>query len=223
MDFCKVSRENARSVLILAKVTNDKQILPCPLSTHNSKPTSILDLLGTNNFRDIVISLAATYLLYLFASIAHLDPAHMLTSFVQYLFLTPTYVTILSIYSMSNLHDLSWGTKGSDSNATDLGAASGKKVDGKDVVEVHVPTSAADAEELWSHVQRDLATPKKEEKSHRSAEQKQQDHASNFRTNMLLIWIGTNALLIIVFTSTWWLRFVRDNLYGGEGKISGQK
>lgn len=42
-------------------------------------------------FRDIVIALAATYVLYLVASILHFEPWHMVTSFAQYLLLAPSY------------------------------------------------------------------------------------------------------------------------------------
>lgn len=48
-------------------------------------------LVATNQaFREIVISLAATYGLYLVSSLMHFEPWHMLTSFVQYLFLLPS-------------------------------------------------------------------------------------------------------------------------------------
>ncbi|KAK0567387.1 Chitin synthase, class 2 [Tilletia horrida] len=174
-------------------------------------------LFATSGFRDIVISLAATYLLWVIASLIHFEPWHLITSFIQYLFLTPFYVTVLAIYSMSNLHDVSWGTKGDNAPSTDLGSASAQKgKDGKAAVEVKIPTTADETEELWAHMQADLAVPKPEEKSHRSADQKASDHAANFRTTFLLWWLGTNALLIIIFTSRWWLNYVRNHVYGGS-------
>lgn len=52
---------------------------------------TISSLVETNaTFRDIVISLAATYGLYLFGSIIHLEPWHMFTSFIQYMFFLPS-------------------------------------------------------------------------------------------------------------------------------------
>lgn len=51
----------------------------------------LCSLIQTNaTFRDIVISLAATYGLYLIGSIIHGEPWHMFTSFLQYLFLQPS-------------------------------------------------------------------------------------------------------------------------------------
>jgi chitin synthase len=170
-------------------------------------------ILNSSNIRGIVISILATFVLYLLSSLWMLDPWHMITSFLQYLFLTPTYVTILSIYSLANLHDVSWGTKGSDAASTDLGGASLKKdKEGATIVEVKVPTSEKDAQELWQHAQADLARKHVEVKQKRSAAIKQTDHQQNFRTRFLLFWLGTNAGLIIIFTSTWWSNYTTTDL-----------
>jgi len=133
----------------------------------------------------------------------HFEPWHMLTSFIQYMFLLPSYVNILMMYAMCNLHDVTWGTKG-DNNATkDLGGA--KKVkgeDGKELMEVEVPTAQEDVDQLWSASRAALRKPVLEEKQHRDAATKQADHDRNSRTNVVLAWVGTNMLLIMVFTST---------------------
>lgn len=48
-------------------------------------------LVATNQaFREIVISLAATYGLYFISSFMHFEPWHMFTSFIQYMFLLPS-------------------------------------------------------------------------------------------------------------------------------------
>ena len=54
---------------------------------------------------------------YLIAGVVHCELHHLLFSVLQYMMLLPTFVNILSIYSFCNLHDLSWGTKGIDTNA----------------------------------------------------------------------------------------------------------
>ena len=58
----------------------------------------------------------------------------MITSFVQYLLLLPSYVNILLIYAFCNLHDVSWGTKGDNGSAKDLGQAKKVQKDGKEMV-----------------------------------------------------------------------------------------
>lgn len=63
-------------------------------------------LMNQSEFRDVVISLLATYGLYILSSLFYMDPWHMITSFVQYLFLLPTYVNILNVYAFCNIHDV---------------------------------------------------------------------------------------------------------------------
>ncbi|GAA5870574.1 hypothetical protein JCM8547_002051 [Rhodosporidiobolus lusitaniae] len=165
-------------------------------------------LLSSSGFRNIVIALASTYLLYIVASILHMDPWHMVTSFFQYMLFMPMYINLLPIYSMSNLHDISWGTKG-DTTVKDLGGAkTTKNADGKEVLEVALPTREDDIDELWTSMRKELATPVGEVKQKRSADQKQQDHYSNIRTNTLLFFLGVNMAIVIFFTSTVWTNFV---------------
>jgi len=59
---------------------------------------NIETLFTTSGFRDIVISLAATYVLWFVASVIFLDPWHMLTSFWGYMLLIPSYTIVLAIY-----------------------------------------------------------------------------------------------------------------------------
>jgi chitin synthase len=58
----------------------------------------------------------------------------MITSFVQYLLLLPSYVNILLIYAFCNLHDVSWGTKGDNGASKDLGQVKKVEKDGKELV-----------------------------------------------------------------------------------------
>jgi hypothetical protein len=58
----------------------------------------------------------------------------MITSFAQYLLLLPSYVNILLIYAFCNLHDVSWGTKGDNGSAKDLGQVKKVEKDGKEMV-----------------------------------------------------------------------------------------
>ncbi|EGO31066.1 glycosyltransferase family 2 protein [Serpula lacrymans var. lacrymans S7.9] len=162
------------------------------------------NLVATNQaFREIVISLAATYGLYFFSSFMHFEPWHMFTSFVQYMFLLPSYVNILMMYAMCNLHDVTWGTKGDNGSTKDLGGA--KKVsgeNGKEFMEVEIPTAREDVDQVWAASRSSLKIKPPEEKEHRDAATKQADHDRNSRTNVVLAWVGTNMVLILIFTST---------------------
>ncbi|GJE86231.1 chitin synthase (GT2) [Phanerochaete sordida] len=171
-------------------------------------------LIQTNaTFRDIVISLAATYGLYLIGSIIHGEPWHMFTSFIQYLFLQPSYINILMMYAMCNLHDVTWGTKGDNGSAKDLGGAKKlKDASGKVVMEVELPTEREDVDQVWKASRQALGVKPPEEKEHRDAATKQADHDRNSRTNVVLAWIGTNMLMILVFTSTAFTNWVKQHV-----------
>lgn len=186
--------------------------LAAPKSSSEWK--NIGHLIETNGtFREIVISLLATYGLYLFSSIIHFEPWHMFTSFLQYMFLLPTYVNILMMYAMCNLHDVTWGTKGDNGAAKDLGGAKKvKAADGKEVLEVEIPTAIEDVDSVWAASRAALRVPPPKEREHRDAATKQADHDRNSRTNVVLAWVGTNMLMIVVFTSTAFNNWVSEHV-----------
>ncbi|KAJ3855614.1 glycosyltransferase family 2 protein [Lentinula lateritia] len=163
-------------------------------------PITLNSLFTDAIFRDIVISLAATYGLYLFASILFFEPWHMITSFIQYLLMAPSYIAVLNVYAFANVHDISWGTKGDNKVSTDLGVVEVKKdgPDGKTMVEVNVPTEEKDINAAYEdalHVLRTKA-PKAEEKVDEAT--KQEDYYRTFRTNVLLAWTLSNGLLAAI-------------------------
>ncbi|KAG6846075.1 hypothetical protein H0H87_006439 [Tephrocybe sp. NHM501043] len=166
--------------------------LAVPHTTEGWK--DIVDLIKTNKtLQEIVIALLATYGLYFISSFMHFEPWHMFTSFAQYMFLLPSYVNILMMYAMCNLHDVTWGTKGDNGAVKDLGGA--KKVkneDGKEVLEVELPTTREDVEQLWTAARNSLKIKPPPEKESRDAVTKQADHDRNSRTNVVLAWVGSN-------------------------------
>ncbi|KAF8930098.1 Chitin synthase, class 1 [Dissophora ornata] len=149
-------------------------------------------------FRNTVISLASTYGLYFFASFLFLEPWHMFHSFLQYLFMVPSYVNILNVYAFCNIHDISWGTKGDTSVATDLGVAK-KTAEGG--VEVSVPTDSHDINNAYDEAVSSLSVKTVEVKQSRDAKTKQEDYYREIRTRVLLAWIMSNALLVTLITS----------------------
>lgn len=177
----------------------------------------IKNILEQSAFRDIVISLAATYGLYFFASFLYLDPWHMFTSFIQYLFLLPSYVNILLVYAFANTHDVSWGTKGDNSASSLGGAKTTATKEGKQVVQVDIVTEQKDVNALFDATQRELSVPYVEAKSHRDVATKTSDSNANFRTKVLLFFFLTNAFIVLFFTSTFWNNYVANQEKGTTG------
>jgi len=179
----------------------------------------ILDLIKENKaLQDIVIALLATYGMYLISSLIHFEFWHMFTSFIQYMFLLPSYVNILMMYAMCNLHDVTWGTKGDNGAAKDLGGATKVKGDdGKEFMEVEIPTAREDVDQLWAASRAALKHKPPEEKEHRDSATKQADHDRNSRTNVVLAWVGSNMLMIIVFTSSAFSDWVQTHVTKAGG------
>lgn len=131
----------------------------------------------------------------------------MFTSFFQYLLLLPSYVNILLIYAFCNLHDVSWGTKGDNGSAKDLGQVKITTKNGEKVAEVK-STRQEDIEDLYRQAKAELRIPMEHVKEKRSQETKRQDADRNFRTHIVLWFLGVNMVIILVLTSntvTEWL------------------
>ncbi|KAG6920226.1 hypothetical protein DXG01_004995 [Tephrocybe rancida] len=150
----------------------------------------------------MLFSIVITYGLYLFASILAFDPWHMITSFLPYILLSPTYINILNIYAYSNLDDISWGTKQDSTPDTDLGAV---MQDSHSQVDLEMLTEAADVNEIYEEALTNLKThkPATTKKPGGGAptiaerEQAAKDYYANVRTNVLLTWVLSNGLLLV--------------------------
>lgn len=147
----------------------------------------------------IVVALASTFGLYIVSGFLYLDPWHVFHSFLQYLFMMPSFVNVLNVYAFCNWHDVSWGTKGSDkADVLPVADVTREKESGEVVVEdVDRPQSVVDAQ-FEAVVKRALAPykPPKEK-----VEVSREDENRSFRTNLIILWIFCNALLALGITS----------------------
>ncbi|OZJ04234.1 Chitin synthase 1 [Bifiguratus adelaidae] len=171
-------------------------------------------LFTTSSFRDILISVASTYIMYFVASVLFLDPWHMFTSFVPYLFMMPSYTNVLNIYAFCNTHDVSWGTKGDTSVALDLGVvASQKDASGNHTAEVNLPSDERDLNAAYEDALHELSKKNVVKiKQQVDAKTKQDDYYKAFRTRLVIFWILSNIILVAVITN-------RD-LAGSLGSVS---
>ncbi|KAI0066085.1 glycosyltransferase family 2 protein [Artomyces pyxidatus] len=154
---------------------------------------------GGTAYQIMWFSIIVTYGVYTFASFLAFDPWHMFTSFIPYLLLSPTYINILNIYAFSNLDDISWGTKEDTTVDNDLGVVV------QDVhmrVDVEMLAEAADANDLYEEAIQNLKhrTPVYRGNGTVSEAEKEQaarDYYAGVRTNVLLAWVMSNALLLV--------------------------
>ncbi|KAF9524129.1 chitin synthase [Crepidotus variabilis] len=169
-----------------------------------AKSISFGDLASSGIFRNIVLSMLATLGLYIIASVIFFEPWHMITSFVQYLLMAPSYINVLNVYAFANVHDVSWGTKGDNTVPTSLGTVSApSKTSGKPgQVEAEVPTDEKDINALYEDAIHVLGTKRPKEEKKVDEGQMQEDYYRNFRTNVLLAWVLTNGLLGAAIATT---------------------
>jgi chitin synthase len=143
-------------------------------------------------FFTLIVSMLSTYGLWLISSLLFFDPWHMVTSFVQYLLLSPAYVNVLNVYAFCNTHDISWGTKGDD-KAEELPKVDFKDGKGK--------TDLPDESDLNAQYERELSVFGKKHvvvKSAPNEAQKaeaQMDYYRWIRSLVVLIWMITNFAL----------------------------
>lgn len=146
-------------------------------------------------FRDLIISLLSTYALYIIASLISLEPWHMITSFLQYILLSPAYINVFNVYAFCNTHDISWGTKGDDKVKLDLGVV---KADEKGKAEVELPTSSSAVDQYYVDEINLLSSPPLKVKEEPSAQDRHTDYYAFFRSSVVLIWLFMNIALIAV-------------------------
>ncbi|KAJ3412989.1 Chitin synthase, class 2 [Chytridiales sp. JEL 0842] len=162
----------------------------------------------TPTFRDIVISLMSSYGLYFLSAIIHMEPWHCITCLGQYMLSIPTFVNIFMVYAFCNIHDVSWGTKGDNLPSSAPSVVIQKGPDGKVVAVIEdMPEDEPTPEEKWMVMKKKLEENAKSLRDRNdagpapNAQTQQDDYFKQFRTNTVLLWMLSNALLVFFFTS----------------------
>lgn len=171
------------------------------------KGFNVADIFADKIFFTLVVSLASTYLMWFIVSILFLDPWHMVTCFVQYLLMTPTYINILNVYAFCNTHDITWGTKG-DTKAEKLPSVT-TKADGK--AEIHAPTDDADLNTQYESEIQVFSSKYKEPEKSVSDSDKQEDYYKGFRSGVVLFWMFCNLALCAAVLQTGGLEVTVSN------------
>ncbi|EJD48602.1 putativechitin synthase [Auricularia subglabra TFB-10046 SS5] len=143
----------------------------------------------------LLAALVATFGIYFIASFLYGDPWHMFSSFPQYMLIAPSFTNVLNVYAFCNLHDVSWGTKGSD-KADVLPSVSSKKTE-KDAPAV-VEDIQLKQEDIDSTFQETVnRAVKKLDKTEAVEKPTLDDQNKTFRTRFVAVWMISNATLAI--------------------------
>lgn len=165
-------------------------------------------IFSNETFRDLVISMLSIYVLYIVSSLLFFEPWHLLTSFLQYLLISPAYINVLNVYAFCNIHDISWGTKGDTEQKMDLGVA---KTNQAGKLEVDIPTHVDDIDSSYMNQIQTLSEPAVIENKKPSEEDRNRDYYALFRSTVVLLWMFTNFAIIAVVLNTAGLNAVQDD------------
>lgn len=119
----------------------------------------------------------------------------MFSSFPQYLLLAPSFTNVLNVYAFCNLHDVSWGTKGSDKADAlpSMTSKKGKEEDGavvEDTTKLQEDVDAAFKETVTRAVT-------KVESKEEIEKPTMDDQNKTFRTRLVAAWMLSNAGLSV--------------------------
>ncbi|GAA5981736.1 hypothetical protein JCM11641_004230 [Rhodosporidiobolus odoratus] len=169
----------------------------CPVSALIAKSdgSSISIFLGST-YGPIFAGLAGTFGVYILSALLYLEPWHLLHSMPQYLLIAPSFTNILNVYAFCNLHDVSWGTKGSD-KVEALPSAKSKSDGEEKVVETHEKMQEDIDYTFKATVLRAVEPFEEEEEINTPTSE---DTNKTFRTRFICLWLLMNAILALAIT-----------------------
>lgn len=114
-----------------------------------------------------------------------------------------------------NLHDVSWGTKGSTSDAELTPLILKKNSDGTTAeYEIEISTEQEEVDAAWKSYNQRLTNYKTHVEptgDNRDEKTRKEDGTKEFRTRVVLSWILTNLILIVLFTNEFALELMFPN------------
>jgi len=171
-----------------------KSFASIPSQLKNKTSTEVVEAFFQPPIGALIAAMISTFGIYFTASLLYRDPWHMFSSFFQYLCLAPSFTNVLNVYAFCNLHDVSWGTKGSDKADALPSVSSSKSKDAEAVVEdttqVQADVDAAFKETVTRAITK-IETKEVPEKPTMDDENK------TFRTRLVAMWMLSNATLAI--------------------------
>ncbi|KAJ3099254.1 Chitin synthase, class 1 [Phlyctochytrium planicorne] len=186
-----------------------------------------------------LVTVLATFGVMFVASFIQLDFAHMFTCFIQYILMLPSYINVLTVYALSNLHDVSWGTKyvarihkfcsnsknRGDNIAEALPSVAVQQKDGSLVANLNVVSDRADRSAHYQAVRAELAeiASRSKDNTPQVVRLTQEDSYRGFRTKLILSYLASNAALYFVAVSMGQTDLYLIIVLGGVAALQGVK
>jgi chitin synthase len=123
------------------------------------------------------------------------DPWHMFSSFLQYLCLAPSFINVLNVYAFCNLHDVSWGTKGSDKAEALPSVSSSKGKNEEAAVVQDTERVQEDLDAVFKETVNRAVT--KIDVKEVPEKPSLDDQNKTFRTRLVVFWMLSNAGLAV--------------------------
>jgi len=181
-------------LLVCSFILTIKAFIAIPSQLANKTTAQIILSFFEPPVGSLIAAMVSTFGIYFIASFLYGDPWHMFSSFFQYLCLAPSFTNVLNVYAFCNLHDVSWGTKGSD-KAEALPSVSSSKAKGAEAVvedQAHIQADVdANFRETVTRAMTRIQTKDVPEKP------TMDDQNKTFRTRLVAMWMLTNAGLAI--------------------------
>ncbi|KAG1779739.1 glycosyltransferase family 2 protein [Suillus placidus] len=143
----------------------------------------------------LIAAMVSTFGIYLIASFLYRDPWHIFSSFFQYLCLAPSFTNVLNVYAFCNLHDVSWGTKGSDKAEALPSISSSKTKDADSPVVEDTHRIQEDVDDAFKETVTRAVT--KIDVKEAIEKPTMDDQNKTFRTRLVAFWMLTNAGLAV--------------------------
>lgn len=230
MTFCVIA-------LTIQSVNDIKE----SVASSTSAMSTAAKFLKNEKFRDLTVSLASTYALYIVGSLIFFDVFHLFACTLQYILLSPAYINVLSVYAFCNMNDISWGTKGALGNDKPKKQANNKakQTDGDDDEKnvLLLSENMENPDVLYKKAQKFLESTENDDDDaiekddgltdeERANKMEQEQIEANIkksernyamgRTYTVLIWLVSNFILLVIVLRTGGLEDYSEYVQGDE-------
>lgn len=155
-------------------------------------------------FRNILLSIISIFGIYTILGFFYLDLFSVLFCLIQYHILIPVYINIFQIFSVCNINDISWGTKGNSQNELSKNTSI--------TIENNCFPTSQDYQMMIDNYSVLLDKLKYKQHKDKVSNNNHDDHFRAFRTYFIFIYIILNLGVSVIFTHPYVLEVLKTRL-----------